>query len=144
MILLLLFFCFPHPCIILIHFHLLISCKTIIPTLIHGPFHMQSNCIWVHLIVLPCQLSYFDASIKLTCIIPWLCIMPCYWLFVSLRCLFASSRIDDDVETDEVYDTPSEDLAQYQAVEFAGKYSLTWTIVFLSTLDTDTFRCLFC
>ena len=39
--------------------------------------------------------------------------------------LFASSRIDDDVETDEVYDTTSEELAQYQATEFAGKYSLT-------------------
>ena len=41
------------------------------------------------------------------------------------RCLFASSRIDDDVETDEVYDTTSEELAQYQATELAGKYSLT-------------------
>ena len=35
------------------------------------------------------------------------------------------SRIDDDVETDEVYDTTSEELAQYQATELAGKYSLT-------------------
>ena len=36
---------------------------------------------------------------------------------VSLRCLFASSRIDDDVETDEVYVTASVELAQHQAVE---------------------------
>ena len=43
----------------------------------------------------------------------------------SLRCLFASSRLDDDAETDEVYDTTSEELAQYQATELAGKYSLT-------------------
>ena len=75
------------------------------------------------------SLVYFDAPIKMSCIIPCLCIMPCYWLSVSLRCLFASSRIDDDVETYEVHDTTSEELAQYQATEFAGKYSLTWTIV---------------
>ena len=45
-------------------------------------------------------------------------------IVVSLRWLFAS-RLEDDVETDEVYDTSSEELAQYQATEFAGKYSLT-------------------
>ena len=50
-------------------------------------------------------------------------------IVVSPRCLFASSRLDDDVETDEVYDTTSEELAQYQATEFAGKYSFTWIIV---------------
>ena len=36
-------------------------------------------------------------------------------IVVSFRCLFASSRIDDDVETDEVYENSSEELAQYQA-----------------------------
>ena len=46
-------------------------------------------------------------------------------IVVSLRCLFASPRLDDDVETDEVYDTTSEEVDQYQATEFAGKYSLT-------------------
>ena len=46
-------------------------------------------------------------------------------IVVSLRCLFASSRIDDDVETDEVYENTSEELAQYQATECACKYSLT-------------------
>ena len=38
---------------------------------------------------------------------------------------FASYRLDDDGETDEVYENTSEDLAQYQDTEFAGKYSLT-------------------
>ena len=38
-------------------------------------------------------------------------------IVVSLCCLFASSRIDDDVETDDAYDTTSEELAQYQATE---------------------------
>ena len=46
-------------------------------------------------------------------------------IVVSPRCLFASSRIDDDVETDEVYENSSEEVAQYQATEFVGKYSLT-------------------
>ena len=38
---------------------------------------------------------------------------------------FASYRLDDDGETDEVYENTSEELAQYQATECAGKYSLT-------------------
>ena len=38
---------------------------------------------------------------------------------------FASYRLDDDGETDEVYENTLEELAQYQATEFAGKYSLT-------------------
>ena len=54
----------------------------------------------------------------------------CHVLIVrlSLRYVFASYRLDDDVETDEAYDH-TEELAQYQATELAGKYSLTWTIV---------------
>ena len=50
----------------------------------------------------------------------------CHVLIVrlSLRCVFASYRLDDDVETDEAYDH-TEELAQYQATELAGKYSLT-------------------
>ena len=50
----------------------------------------------------------------------------CHVIDCRLSSLFVCfSRIDDDVETDEVYENSSEELAQYQATEFAGKYSLT-------------------
>ena len=60
------------------------------------------------------------------CIIPWLCILPWYWLFVSLSLFVCFSRLDDDVETDETFVYPTEEFAQYQATELAGKYSFTW------------------
>ena len=50
-------------------------------------------------------------------------------------CFFS---LDNDVETDETYDYASEELAQYQATECAGKYSLTRTIIPVSSLVTDS------
>ena len=43
--------------------------------------------------ILLMSLAYFDAPLKMSCIIPCLCIMPCYWLSVSLVvCLLLLDR----------------------------------------------------
>ena len=71
------------------------------------------------------SLVYFDAPFKFVMHHPMF-VHYAMLLIVRLPSLFVCfSRIDDDVETDEVYENSSEELAQYQATEFAGKYSLT-------------------
>ena len=111
----------------LIHFNLMSSYSSLNLLNAYGLCHMQFNiaCGSIQL-GLFYQLVYFNAPFNMSCIIP--CLMHlCHVLIVrlSLRCLFASYRLDDDVETDEAYDHTSEELAQYQATELAGKYSLT-------------------
>ena len=43
--------------------------------------------------------------------------LPCIGCASSSLLCFGSSRLDDDCETDEVYENSSEELAQYQATE---------------------------
>ena len=51
------------------------------------------------------------------------------WLLLHFPCVVWFLSIDDDVGIDDLYVYASVELAQHQAVEWAGKYSLTWTIV---------------
>ena len=127
------------------HFNLMFSCSSFNSLLMHmGNSKCNLNCLLdpFKLLLMPSSLFW---CINLNCHasshvwalyhVNWLCFLSLCELLFSL---------DDDVETDEAYEYPSEELAQHQDVECAGKYSLTWTIVPVSSLVTDSFRCLSC